>query len=74
MAVAYLGSQAIGASSGSINQTITVPANTDYAIIFLVGGVQLFVQYQRHQLAAQQQLIYIPALLVTIFKIIIFMA
>ena len=37
MAVAYLGSQAIGASSGSINQTITVPANTDYAIIFFGG-------------------------------------
>ncbi len=37
MAIAYISSQVITASSGSINQSVTVPAGTTYAVIYYGG-------------------------------------
>lgn len=35
--MAYISSQVITASSGSINQSVTVPAGTTYAVIYYGG-------------------------------------
>lgn len=37
MAIAYISSQVITASSGSINQSVTVPAGANYAVIYYGG-------------------------------------
>lgn len=37
MAIAYTGSTSIQASSGSISQSVTVPADTNYALLFYSG-------------------------------------